>query len=91
MAVTMTPASVQPAGANQALIYQVQVGTGGFPAFANPENANEGGAPAAIMRFCTSFSPANGSTVADLCMWGGDNTKQNWTLVLYTVTGGVLS
>jgi len=42
-------------------------------------------------RFATSFSPANGQTVADLVMIGGLNDRDRWQVVIYTVTGGVLS
>lgn len=87
----MIPFSVQPQGAGSALIYEAAGAlTAVPPAYTNSENANLGGVPE-HMRFTTTFSPANGTTVADLVMWGGPQCKAQWQIVLYTVTGGALS
>lgn len=48
-----------------------------------------GGAP--WIRFATNFAPANGINVMDLVMTGGRNDPDRWAVVVYTVTGGVLS
>lgn len=44
------------------------------------------------IRFSNTLgTPANGNTVADLVMPGGRNNSAAWYVVVYTVTGGVLS
>jgi hypothetical protein len=48
-----------------------------------------GGAP--WIRFATSYAPANGLNVMDLVMTGGRNDQDRWSVVVYTVTAGVLS
>ena len=56
----------------------------------NPGNAASG-ISCPVVRFATSFAPANGSNVADLYMVGGEQNRAQWQLVIYTVTGGALS
>ena len=43
------------------------------------------------IRFASGYSPANGLNVMDLVMTGGRNDSERWSVVVYTVTGGVLS
>jgi len=88
----MIPLSVQPQSATQTPIYEGSAAlTAVPPGYAvSPGNANVSSSPP-VMRFCTTFAPANGSNVADLYMWGGPHSHAQWQLVLYTVTAGALS
>jgi hypothetical protein len=43
------------------------------------------------IRFASNFAPANGLNVVDLVMVGGRNDMDRWGVIVYTVTGGVLS
>lgn len=91
MPVTLVPLSVQPQGSGQAQIATSSAALTAVPlAFLSTANATNQGMYS-IMRFATTFAPANGSNVADLVMLGGDNNKSEWQLILYTVTAGALS
>ena len=92
MSVLMVPMSAQPQSANQAQIYEGSAALTAVPPgyLASPGNASVG-TSCGVLRFCTTFAPANGSNVADLYMFGGVHSQAQWQLVLYTVTAGALS
>jgi hypothetical protein len=92
MANTLVPLSAQPASATQAQIYEGSAALTAVPPgyIVSPGNASVA-ASCPVMRFATSFAPANGANVADLFMVGGHENRANWQLVVYTVTGGALS
>lgn len=92
MSVLLVPLSAQPQGSSQAQIYEGSAALTAVPPgyLVSPGNASVS-CSWPVVRFCTSFAPANGSNVADLYMVGGKDQTAEWQLVIYTVTGGALS